>query len=505
MTQTAHAPAATRWLTGACVAMVLVLSAMDASAQTEERGDAKLEVSGLPPHPGRAGQLLRQPELRRAGRHHQRAHHGRADVRLVQDPGARHPALPHRVDPWRRPYRLGLRRDTRRPRRAGPTSSWPAGTRCTSLTRSRAAGRRTTRRSTGRTVPPAPPRISSGASRHRRTSTSGRRRTCTISGRGAAGSATRSSTSSSPPRSGGSRAIQEVLTRNGGAALLDKIGPAIILTHSQSGPHGWQIADARPNKVKGIVAVEPSGPPFYNVDQVGPPDWFELGPLARLWGITATRIHYDPAVTDPSQLSFVYQDAPDESDLVRCHLQAEPARQLPKLQGIPIVIIASGAGYHRSYDHCTVEVPRAGRRPEHATSRWTSAGIEGNGHMMMLEKNNLRIARADPQLAPESRRLRDRRPWSPSEKGRPRLEPGPVFPPAAQPRDRQPRPASAGSPATHGPGENQGANGTQRCRQAGQAAIGLAPAIGVRGWPLCPHAGHGPGTRGCQGLVHPHA
>jgi pimeloyl-ACP methyl ester carboxylesterase len=43
---------------------------------------------------------------------------------------------------------------------------------------------------------------------------------------------------------------------------LDRIGPAIILTHSQSGPFGWLIADARPNLVKAIVALEPSGPPF---------------------------------------------------------------------------------------------------------------------------------------------------------------------------------------------------------------------------------------------------
>ena len=185
---------------------------------------------------------------------------------------------------------------------------------------------------------------------------------------------------------------QEVLTRNGGAALLDKIGPAIILTHSQSGPHGWQIADARPNKVKGIVAVEPSGRHSSTSSRWGRRIGSKVGPQSRPWGITATKIHYEPAVTDPSQLSFVYQDAPDGSDLVRCHLQAEPARQLPKLQGIPIVIIASGAGYHRSYDHCTAKyLEQAG--VENTLIPLDERGIEGNGHMMMLEKNNLRIAR----------------------------------------------------------------------------------------------------------------
>jgi len=34
------------------------------------------------------------------------------------------------------------------------------------------------------------------------------------------------------------------------AALLDRSGPAIVLTHSQSGPYGWLIADARPSLVR---------------------------------------------------------------------------------------------------------------------------------------------------------------------------------------------------------------------------------------------------------------
>ena len=39
-------------------------------------------------------------------------------------------------------------------------------------------------------------------------------------------------------------------------ALLDKIGPAIVVTHSQSGLFGW-LAGARSPNVKGIVAYEP--------------------------------------------------------------------------------------------------------------------------------------------------------------------------------------------------------------------------------------------------------
>jgi pimeloyl-ACP methyl ester carboxylesterase len=42
---------------------------------------------------------------------------------------------------------------------------------------------------------------------------------------------------------------QQELNRDALVALLDKIGPAILLTHSQSGPFGWPVADARPDLV----------------------------------------------------------------------------------------------------------------------------------------------------------------------------------------------------------------------------------------------------------------
>jgi pimeloyl-ACP methyl ester carboxylesterase len=57
-------------------------------------------------------------------------------------------------------------------------------------------------------------------------------------------------------------AESEELVQKAGIALLDRIGPAILVTHSQAGLFGWLIADVRPDLVKGIVALEPAGPPF---------------------------------------------------------------------------------------------------------------------------------------------------------------------------------------------------------------------------------------------------
>jgi pimeloyl-ACP methyl ester carboxylesterase len=183
----------------------------------------------------------------------------------------------------------------------------------------------------------------------------------------------------------------ERLNREAGIALLDKIGPAILLTHSQSGPFGWVVADARPKLVKGILAIEPNGPPFHENTVVGPPTWFKDGALGRAWGITRTPLTYSPPASDPKDLRMTQQAAPSGPDLVRCWLPAAPARQLPNLKGIPILIVTSEASYHAPYDHCTSEfLKQAGVANDFV--RLTDLHIHGNGHMMMLEKNNLEIA-----------------------------------------------------------------------------------------------------------------
>lgn len=42
-------------------------------------------------------------------------------------------------------------------------------------------------------------------------------------------------------------------------ALVDQIGPAVLLVHSQSGAYGLAVALARPDLVKAVVSVEPRG------------------------------------------------------------------------------------------------------------------------------------------------------------------------------------------------------------------------------------------------------
>ncbi|SCW66156.1 Alpha/beta hydrolase family protein [Sphingobium faniae] len=42
------------------------------------------------------------------------------------------------------------------------------------------------------------------------------------------------------------------------AQLVDRLGPVVLVTHSQGGHVGWELAKARPEGVKAIVSVEPA-------------------------------------------------------------------------------------------------------------------------------------------------------------------------------------------------------------------------------------------------------
>ncbi|MDI4642710.1 hypothetical protein K9U39_17495 [Rhodoblastus acidophilus] len=167
----------------------------------------------------------------------------------------------------------------------------------------------------------------------------------------------------------------ENLMQPAGAALLDRIGPAVLITHSQAGLFGWLIADARPGLVKGIVALEPAGPPYKD-------SLFPSG-FDREFGLTSLPLTYEPPVTAEAPLAFEQQGG--------CWLQKGAARRLVHLAGVPTAVVTSEASYHAVFDHCTVAyLHQAGVEAE--SIRLAERGIHGNGHMMMLEKNSLDIA-----------------------------------------------------------------------------------------------------------------
>jgi len=119
-------------------------------------------------------------------------------------------------------------------------------------------------------------------------------------------------------------------------AEIDRVGPSIILFHSQAGSFGFKVAQARPDKVKALIAVEPAGQ--------GDPKQVE-------------RLKAIPTL-------FVYGDGIAQD------------KRWPTIRktGVAFGEAISAAGGQVE----VVDLP--------------NAGIRGNSHMLMMDKNNLEVA-----------------------------------------------------------------------------------------------------------------
>ena len=181
---------------------------------------------------------------------------------------------------------------------------------------------------------------------------------------------------------------QQTRTQSAGALLLDRIGkPVIVVGHSQGGIMAWLVADARPQLVRAIISLEPTGPPFIQAIFSSQP--------ARVYGLTDIPISYDPPVSNPCQdlAKQKIEDMAIEGLDVACIIQATnpPPRQLTCLRNIPVLLVTAEASYHAIYDWCTVKyLKQAGVAVEHMDL--AKEGVHGNGHMMFLEKNSDEIA-----------------------------------------------------------------------------------------------------------------
>ena len=119
-------------------------------------------------------------------------------------------------------------------------------------------------------------------------------------------------------------------------AEIDRVCPCVILFHSQAGQFGFRAAQARPDKVRALVAVEPSG--------FGEPEY-----AAALKDIPTLVLYGD------------YIDADARWPTIRGN-------------GLKWVAIQNAAGGHAE----VVQLPEL--------------GIRGNGHMMMMDRNNIEVA-----------------------------------------------------------------------------------------------------------------
>ena len=145
--------------------------------------------------------------------------------------------------------------------------------------------------------------------------------------------------------------------------------------------------------VRRVIAIEPTnGPPVARSSFDRPPDPFgDIGQALQDLRPRLVPWHTIRRSSQARERAIRAAGNPDAPDLVRGWLQKAPARQLPNLAKIPMLIVAAEASYHAAFDHCTAAYLKQAGVPA-TFLRLEDAGIRGNGHMMMLEKNSDEIA-----------------------------------------------------------------------------------------------------------------
>ncbi|MES2563088.1 MAG: alpha/beta fold hydrolase [Pseudomonadota bacterium] len=146
--------------------------------------------------------------------------------------------------------------------------------------------------------------------------------------------------------------------------LLDKIGPAILVTHSQSGLFGW-LAGARSPHVKAIVAYEPGF--VFQQGQVPPP--IPLFKGSQPSGTAVTQAEFGRLAQIPIQV--VYGD------------------NIPK-QPIPN-LVADGRRAQVVTSRLFVDALNK-QRGKASVLHLPDVGLYGNSHFMFSDLNNVAVA-----------------------------------------------------------------------------------------------------------------
>ncbi|WP_270937396.1 alpha/beta hydrolase family protein [Falsiroseomonas oryzae] len=126
------------------------------------------------------------------------------------------------------------------------------------------------------------------------------------------------------------------LTLEAYLALLDRVGPSVVVAHSQAGLFGWRAAQERPDKVRALVLVEPAA--------VGDP-----AKVAALRNIPVLMVYGD----------YIAQDS-----------------RWPTIRGNGVRFAEQVRAAGGSVD--VVDLPEI--------------GIRGNSHMIMMDRNSDQVA-----------------------------------------------------------------------------------------------------------------
>lgn len=203
---------------------------------------------------------------------------------------------------------------------------------------------------------------------------------------------------------------QELSMRISGCELLSLIGrPTYVISHSAGATYASLLSDECPARVRATINLEPGNTPFQNL--VGNATVPAVGrTLTRPWGLTNTRITYDPPVRNDSDVAaeiLTVEVGVDTAGNRSCYLQdvaGNPylaaaasngtARRLLQIAQVPYVMFTAANSPHITYDHCMYAfLQQAGVEDVTWIQFGKDKGIEGNAHFFYLERNNEELFR----------------------------------------------------------------------------------------------------------------
>jgi pimeloyl-ACP methyl ester carboxylesterase len=165
------------------------------------------------------------------------------------------------------------------------------------------------------------------------------------------------------------------------SALLDEIGPAVLLAHSAGGGSTFRVPDLNPSKVVGVIGFEPAG-----ANPAAP--GFNNSPALM------TSFKAEPAL--PASFAAVQKDG--------CATQGDRPSRLTNYANLPVVLVATEMGtLSQDAMKCGAAVwQQAGAK---ASSVYLpDRGLKGGGHFAMAQLDNAAYAKVFIELASEIER-----------------------------------------------------------------------------------------------------
>jgi pimeloyl-ACP methyl ester carboxylesterase len=189
---------------------------------------------------------------------------------------------------------------------------------------------------------------------------------------------------------------QELSMRASGCRLLSIIGQSYLIAHSAGATYSSLMSDECPDQIRATINLEPGNLPFQNL--VGNATVPAVGrSITRPWGLTNTRITYDPPVSNVTTDLITVEVGQDTPGNRSCFLQATTnssniVRTLPQIAKVPYVMFTAANSPHITYDHCFISYLNQTGVKDVTWIKFGDLGITGNGHFFYLETNNLDLA-----------------------------------------------------------------------------------------------------------------